>query len=49
MSGALVPRSHALYDKLGENTTGRCTFYVALPSLNVTIVPAKDVYLPQEI
>lgn len=49
VSRALVPKSQALHNKLGENTAGKCMFCVDLPSLNTAIVFAEDVYLPREI
>lgn len=43
MSGALVPRSHVLHNKLEENATGECIFCVDLRSLNNRIICAKGV------
>lgn len=49
MSGAQVPRSHALYNKPGENTPGKCMFCLDLPSLSTRIIFAEDILLPHKI
>lgn len=49
MSGALVPRSHAVHKRLGENTTGKRMFCVDLPFTNTTVIFAEDIYLPLKI